>query len=421
MMTRCFPRRLALAAAVGLTASAVVMSSAPRSLHAAVPDAKPQAANAPTSPQGQQAQALIDKGLAYLKSQQKPDGSWQSEKDPPAVTAIVLKAFVQDPTYDANIDFVKRGYDKLLTYQLEDGGIYKDLLANYNTAIALSALAAAENPAFKERIDRAVAYLRGLQWTDKSKFEHADAAKRPQIKDQNDPFYGGWGYGGLGKGPARPDLSNAQLTIEALKEAGLKEDDPAFQNALKFVTRLQNNTETNTADWAGDDGGFVYGPGNNRNGESMAGEYIAPDGKRMLRSYGSMTYAGLKSMIYAGLTHDDPRVKAAWGWVTKNWSLDENPGMRLNNPEAARYGIYYYYHAMAKALNAYDEPVITDAKGVKHDWRVELIAKLASLQKPDGSWAGESRFKEDSPILVTSYAVLALQEAQQDLKEHPAK
>jgi squalene-hopene/tetraprenyl-beta-curcumene cyclase len=266
-----------------------------------------------------EAQAAIDKGLAYLKSQQKPDGGWQTEKDPPAMTAVVLKAFVQDkPKYDANTDFVKRGYDKLFTYQLEDGGIYKDTLANYNTAIALSALAAADNPAFKERIDRAVAYLKGLQWTDKTKFEHAAADKRPQIVDENDVFYGGWGYGGLGKGPARPDLSNAQMTIEALKDAGLKENDPAFQNALKFVTRLQNNSETNTAAWAGDDGGFVYGPGNTRQGESMAGEYTAPDGRRMLRSYGSMTYAGLKSMIYAGLTKDDPRVKAAWDWIRKN-------------------------------------------------------------------------------------------------------
>ena len=100
------------------------------------------------------AQKLIDSGLAYLKTQQKPDGSWQNEKDPPAMTAIVLKAFVQDDKYDAKTDFVKRGYDKLLTYQLDDGGIYKDTLANYNTAIAVSALAAAEDPAYKPRIDK---------------------------------------------------------------------------------------------------------------------------------------------------------------------------------------------------------------------------------------------------------------------------
>jgi squalene-hopene/tetraprenyl-beta-curcumene cyclase len=86
-----------------------------------------------------------------------------------------------------------------------------------------------------------------------------------------------------------------------------------------------------------------------------------------------------------------------------------------------RYGLYYYYHTMARALNVYDEPTITDAQGKKHDWRVELADKIASLQKPDGSWQGEKKWFEDNNVLTTAYAVLALQEIQQDLKQHPAK
>ena len=58
-----------------------------------------------------------------------------------------------------------------------------------------------------------------------------------------------------------------------------------------------------------------------------------------------MTYAGLKSMIYAGVKKDDPRVKAAYEWVQKHYTLDENPGMGGN-------GLYYYYHTFAKALDA---------------------------------------------------------------------
>jgi len=58
---------------------------------------------------------------------------------------------------------------------------------------------------------------------------------------------------------------------------------------------------------------------------------------------------------------------------------------------------------------------VTDAKGMKHDWRAELVAKLASLQKPDGSWVGDKRWMEDDPILVTAYAVLALQQVKGDL------
>ena len=66
-----------------------------------------------------------------------------------------------------------------------------------------------------------------------------------------------------------------------------------------------------------------------------------------------MTYAGLKSMIYAGLTKDDPRVKAAMEWIGKNWTLDENPGMQYadpSDPASAQSGLYYYYHTLARAL-----------------------------------------------------------------------
>jgi squalene-hopene/tetraprenyl-beta-curcumene cyclase len=355
-------------------------------------------------------QYLIDRGLNYLKSQQKPDGGWQRETDPPGVTAIVLRAFVQDEKFPAKTPFVEKGFEKLFSYQLDSGGIYQDLLANYNTAIAVSAIAAANEPAYKEHMDRAVAFLKRLQWT-----QDTTGPKGETVADESNTWYGGWGYGRHG----RPDLSNAQIAVEALHDAGLKPDDKAYQAALVFLSRTQNNSETNDQPWTGDDGGFVYTPANN--GESMAGETTSADGRRGLRSYGSMTYAGLKSMIYAGLSKDDPRVKAAVDWITKHWTLDENPAMREAGDEFARQGLYYYFYTFAHALDAYDQPVITDAAGRPHDWRIELIDKLASLQKPDGSFVGEKRWMEDNPVLTTAYVVLALQEAQRDLKEHPAK
>jgi squalene-hopene/tetraprenyl-beta-curcumene cyclase len=311
---------------------------------------------------------------------------------------------------------VERGYARLLSFQVESGGIYQDLLASYNTAIAISALAAAQNPAYRERIDRAVAYLKGLQWS-----EMTTPAEGEKVTGEGDTWYGGWGYGGRSRGGGRPDLSNVQIALDALHDAGLEPGDPAFQRALTFITRLQNHSETNDQPWAGNDGGFIYGPSDHRQGESMAGEYSGPDGGRRLHSYGSMTYAGLKSFIYAGLTKDDPRVRAAWQWIRGNWSLEENPGMSFAGADRAQQGLYYYYHTMARALNLYDEPVITDAGGIAHDWRVELTAKLASLQRADGSWVGDKRWMEDNPVLVTAYVVLALQEVQQDLKQHPAK
>ena len=356
------------------------------------------------------AQQLMSKAATYLVSQQRPDGAWAPEMAPVGLNALVLKALVQTPGMDYRNPAVKKGYDKLLSFQLESGGIYKDSLASYNTAIAISALAAANNKDLRPNIDKAVEYLKNLQWSDKI------AGPTGEKVDLSNPWYGGWGYGGKSRGAGRPDLSNTQMAIDALHDSGLKPDDPAYQSALKFVTRLQNASETNDQPWAGDDGGFVYGPSDNGKGESMAGEYAGADGKRMLRSYGSMTYAGLKSMIYAGLSKDDPRVKAAWNWLRSNWSLEENAGMRLGNPGNAKFGMYYYYHTLARALHAYGEPVVVDMQGNKHDWRVELIDKIATLQRDDGSWVGDKKWMEDNPVLTTAYVVLCLQEVTSSLE-----
>ena len=118
-----------------------------------------------------------------------------------------------------------------------------------------------------------------------------------------------------------------------------------MQKALIFVSRCQNlESEHNTLPWAAKnpDGGFYYTAA--AGGESPAGK--TPNGG--LRSYGSMTYAGLKSMIYAGVGRDDPRVKAATKWIEQHYDLSNNPGMGPS-------GLYYYYQTFAKAHRA-DRP-----------------------------------------------------------------
>ena len=374
------------------------------------PLARAQSTNQPTTAaaplSAERIQQAIDSGLAFLKSQQLPDGGWATEQQPPAITALVLRAFAQDANTGPQADFVKKGYERLLSFQVDSGGIYKDALANYNTAIAVSAIAAANDPAYKDHLDKAIAYLKGLQWT-----SGVIGPKGESTADADKATWeGGWGYGRNG----RPDFSNTQMALDALHDAGLKPDDPAYQRALTFIQRTQNRSESNDQSFAGNDGGFFYTPA--RGGESMAGHIDAGD-KKEPRSYGSMTYAGLKSFIYAGLSKTDPRVQAAFNWIKQNYTLDENPGMAAADPEQAKHGLYYYYHTMARALNAYDEPTFADASGTTHDWRTELAGQLFSLQQPDGSWVGDKRWMEDNPIITTSYVVLALQEIQKDLAE----
>jgi len=369
-------------------------------------DAKPTPA--------QQAQAIVDKAAAFLKSQQRSDGSWQaSPRTPPAVTAMAMQVLAQDPNHGPKHETVRRAVEALLKLQKEDGGFYQESLANYNTAIIISGLASLKDPELKPAIDRAVAFLKGTQWTDDV------VGPDGQKLNPKGVLTGGWFYGGVGeRGGAAADLSNTSVMLDALKDAGLPEDDPAFQNALKFVTRMQNRSESNPSEWAGNDGGFVYHMRADGTVLSAAGEESI-DGRTVPRSYGSMTYAGFKSLIYAGLTRDDPRVQAAWQWICENYTLEENPGMSLASPDRAREGIYYYYSVMARALSAYGETTITDPSGERHDWRVELIAALASQQKDDGSFVGERRWMENDPLIATTLATLAIQEAMADLAARP--
>jgi squalene-hopene/tetraprenyl-beta-curcumene cyclase len=191
--------------------------------------------------------------------------------------------------------------------------------------------------------------------------------------------------------------------MEALHDTGLPADDPALQRALIFVSRCQNlKSEFNDQPWAEkvNDGGFIYTAANG--GSSVAGN--TENGG--LRSYSAMTYAGLKSMIYAGLSADDPRVKAANAYITKHYSLDENPGL-------GQTGLFYYYQTFAKTMALLGKPTVVDASGKSHDWRAELTAALAKRQQANGSWTNPAdRFMEGDPNLVTAYALLALAYAQ---------
>jgi hypothetical protein len=183
-------------------------------------------------------------------------------------------------------------------------------------------------------------------------------------------------------GAVEPDGDYVWWTDANIKPAGElslnvpRHADPAIQRALAFVSRAQNlesphNTLPHPA--KNPDGGFYYTPANG--GESQAG--TLPNGG--LRSYGSMTYAGLKSMIFAGLTKSDPRVKAATAWLRKHYTFVENPGL-------GDAGLYYYFHTAAKALDVLGEDRFTDAAGQTHDWKAELSAAILAKQKPDGSW-----------------------------------
>jgi squalene-hopene/tetraprenyl-beta-curcumene cyclase len=239
---------------------------------------------------------------------------------------------------------------------------------------------------YDETIKKAIAFLKGLQWDEAEGYE------------LNSTFYGGQGYGTH----KRPDASNTSYFLDALKAVAEDPQSEAFQKAATFMSRCQNlSTPHNTAEWVGkasidDEGGFIYTAVGE--GESKAGE--TPEGG--LRSYASMTYAGLKSLLYSGVDQNDIRVQAAKDWIGRHYDLTTNPGM-------GQQGLFYYYHIFAKTLAATGDPFVLTEDQKKQDWRADLTRRLAELQRNDGSWTNPAdRWFEGDPNLVTAYAMLAL-------------
>ena len=342
----------------------------------------------------------IGKGLTWLAAQQKADG-WWTQEEYPALTALALMSFQGDPSKfykNKYADNINKGYAYLLKNVKPDGSIYgKDVYINYNTAVCATALVVANRSEYEGIIKKARNYIIGSQ------HDEGD----PGMGDS--PYDGGIGYGRTDK---NPDLSNTVLALEALyytrhlmSEMSNSNEarDLNWQAVTQFIARTQHLKGYNDQNWVSEDdynkGGFVYYPGNSR-----AGEVKLEDGKTALKAYGSISYAGFLSYIYAQMDKNDPMVKAVYDWLAKNYTLDENPGFGAN-------GLYYYYHTMTKALTLYGVNTITLPDGKTVNWRQELAKRLLDLQKAEGFWVNDksSRWWENDPGLVTSYVVMSLE------------
>lgn len=323
----------------------------------------------------QKSGAAIDRALRWLRTTQKPDGSYGGHL---GVTTLAVTAMARSPRAYREEDgpFMRDAVASIRRSQRSDGAFAQPGgYEMYTTALGVIALKALGDRKHDEAVLRAQAWMKTQQTTEENGY-------RP-----TDKFYGGFGYGSS----LRPDLSNTQYAIEALRASGLAPNDPVFTKALAFVQRIQNRTESNDQQGASDDGGFAYYPGFS----------FAPGGG--WTSTGSMTYAGIKSFLFLDLPPNDPRVQAAITWAAKHYTVDENPGLGAS-------GYYYYVDVFARAwaLAKTDAAVVAD--GTKRDWFADLATRLLAEQRPEGYWINtrSPRFWEDRPELATSHAVLAL-------------
>ena len=376
-----------LSASGWFAAAAAVEATPPVPVAPAEVKAAPPSAPAPATPSlDARRQEAMARGVAALLKEQAADGSWGVPQGGVGITALCTAALLE-AGQTTREPAVRRAVDYILKAVKPDGGIYDDVgLKIYSTSLSLAVLVKADSKTYAAEIKKATDFIEKSQWGADESIERSDLK------------YGGFGYGKSN----RPDMSNSQFALDALREAGVKPDSAVWQRAIVFVSRSQDRTESNDKAFAGrDDGGGIYSPV-----ESKAEMIELPDGRKVFRTYGSMTYAILKAFVFANLSVEDGRVKGALDWIRKHWTFEENPDL-------GQQGLYYYYMTAGRALAAYSaashEQTFRDAARRVHNWRAELTQAILTRQKADGSWANEKdRWFEGYPPVPTSYALMAL-------------
>ena len=298
----------------------------------------------------------IERGVAYLKNEQRNDGSWPDPVGyPGGITALCTLALLNCgvPTTDEQIQSALN-YLRKLPPQM-----------TYSTALQTMVLCAAEPKTNLQLVRRNALWFQAEQ--------KRDGAMK-----------GAWGYP-----QAEGDNSNTQFALLALHEAeriGVKVEDRTWRLALDYWSRTQNPN-----------GSWGYKPGN--------------------PGSGSMTCAGIAAMVITadrlnrgdaevegnrihccGEQQDNEPVERALSWFGRNFSIDVNPGTA-----GAQGWLLYYLYGIERVGRLTNRRFIG-----QHDWYREGAAKLVRIQEPlVGYWKGVGH-AEDNPHVATSLALLFL-------------
>lgn len=318
-------------------------------------------------------QQAIERGVEYLKRQQKPDGAWTDF--PPHTggvsglcTLALLTAGV--PPDDPVIQRALRRFR-----QFEPNKINSTYSVSLQTMVFCRA----------EPSRDAALIQRNVQWLE-------------SVQVKEGPDRGGWSYPGFG---LRADNSNSQFALLALYEAervGIRASDETWKNARDYWEGAQNP-----------DGSWGYRKG--------------------LEGTGSMTCAGIGALVitYAMVrapnaavvgdrveccqpaNDENDRIARGLAWLARNFSVRQNPGARDT-------WLLYYLYGLERVGRLTSQRFIGP-----HDWYREGSSFLLELKtrRAGGDEAsrlaadywvgpGQSGTGEDDPAIATALALLFL-------------
>lgn len=308
-----------------------------------------------------QVRTSIDRGVKFLRDQQRREGHWETEAVSPLMpggcTALALLALLnagvkpEDPVIQSGLKYL-RGLDMDESRKVYVVGLMAMVFAEARQAVDA------------ERIQRCVNWLL-----------RARVIRNGQLH--------GWNYGLATSGD--PDHSNSQyalLGLHAGQTAGAKISRQDWESIRDFYIRTKKP-----------DGGWFYREQGGSTSLTMTtaglcGLLISGmelnDGREILLPGG----AGAKN---CGQYEENRHVADALGWVSRNFTYELTSGR-----------LYYNYYGIERAGRLSGLRFIGE-----HDWYREGCERLVRLQKDNGAWQAGGTF-DNMPIVSTSFALLFL-------------
>jgi len=382
------------------------------------------ACGSPSPPAKQQAlldqlNTAITHAVAFLESQQSPDGAYRSRtygfmRDGPTLTPHVLSALVVLPE-SMTADATQHGVDYLLTLDPQT----TTLLQPVYTAAATS-------------------WVLRFAGHETAADPWLDLIESHQLTNQlgwprTDPRYGGWSYATSPPvynpdaiDPTRPDanISATLYGVGALHLAGRLNDAQAASTVDFVKLVLGHFSPTDPArnkagplQWRMPEPAPCLAAPDRRHdtGEMLDTPYLYAE------PYGSAMADGVRVLLACRVASDDDLVQVAGAWLTDAFRPDTVPGEFAPDREPLRHGYYHYYAwSVSHALRRLG---VTHAGADRSTpWAEQLAIALIDSQDDDGAWRNPSTDgKEDDPLVATPFAVSALAVCRNALMEMPTE
>lgn len=306
--------------------------------------------------EAEQVRQAIDHGVAFLKREQKADGSWQDHAGlPGAITSLVTLALLNsgvppdDPQVQSALNYLRK-IPPTMTYA---------------TALQTMVFAAAEPKTALPLLRR------NALWFEQTQKRAGDRK-------------GCWAYP-----QSDGDNSNSQFALLALHEAeraGVPVNMQTWRLALDYWQRTQN-----------DDGSWGYTPGDTGTGSMTCAGIAACIITADKLNQGDAEVDGDRVRC-CGTQQDNTAVERGLQWLGRNFSVHTNPGSR-----GAQAWLLYYLYGVERVGRLTNQRFLG-----KHDWYREGADLLVKSQDDlAGFWKGVGH-AEDNEHIATSLSLLFL-------------